>query len=605
MPDHPARPIPSVGYWRMSSRDQEKSIGQQRAEMLPRCRLAGLELVQEFQDEGISGGGMKKRDAFLEMLAFCKKRHKDGKPIEAIVCWDTSRFSRATSIESAHYIWEFQQAGVHRVFTWERWFDFNREEDRAIFLLMQDFTNNRFLRNLSENILRGKKEVAAAGYFTGGMVPYGFDRLLVSDQGEVVERIRRGDKIALRRKDFHIVLAPIADDDPDPDRQTERQTVIWLYEQMDTRHVSQRQLAKELNEKGIPGPGSHYHRRLQGPGVFLWTVAAVKGILTNPVHAGVQEVGSVGRGEYHRLDGAEIRAVAPGAVRTYQAAPGKTIRCQLEHGGLVSPELWERVQRKLQERTAGRTFPRSSGYPIPGGILHCGHCGGRMYGATCRPKRGEKVYEYRSYRCASNVSKPGTCGNYSVPEGIILDKLLDRLLNVYLAPDRLAGLERQLLDKTEAKHTKAPEAIRRLRKQVEALDGEVRQAAQNVLRCKDNVDLLNDHLTTVRRKREKLARQLAETEQVATTPTTQAAAVVRATIGKLATLRQRLQDAVAANRDTKVTAKLAEVFRLLVSRVDVYFRPVERGKRTWHEFARGVVKFRPVLGVSESDEHLR
>src|SRR5262245_64462288 len=133
----------------MSGHDQEKSIPQQRAEMLPRCKLENVRVEREFADEGISGGGMRGRDAFLDMLRFCQERHRDGRPVEAAVCWLTSRFSRATSIETAHYIWEFQQVGVHRVFTWERWFDFRKEEDRAIFLLQQDFTNNRFLRDHS------------------------------------------------------------------------------------------------------------------------------------------------------------------------------------------------------------------------------------------------------------------------------------------------------------------------------------------------------------------------------------------------------------------------------------------------------------------------
>src|SRR5262249_34837513 len=128
-------PVKAVAYYRMSSSPQEKSIPQQRAEMLPRCKLEGVEILAEFKDEGVSGGSMKRRDAFKEMLPFCKDQHAKGAPVAAVVCFDTSRFSRATSMETAHFIWEFQQAGVHRVLSWERWFDFRKEEDRAIFLL--------------------------------------------------------------------------------------------------------------------------------------------------------------------------------------------------------------------------------------------------------------------------------------------------------------------------------------------------------------------------------------------------------------------------------------------------------------------------------------
>src|SRR5262249_9675756 len=96
--------IDGVGYWRMSSNPQEKSIPQQRTEMLPKCKLEGVNLVREFADKGISGGGMSKRDDFLELVEFCEQRAHKGKPVQAVVCWDTSRFSRATSIKTARYM---------------------------------------------------------------------------------------------------------------------------------------------------------------------------------------------------------------------------------------------------------------------------------------------------------------------------------------------------------------------------------------------------------------------------------------------------------------------------------------------------------------------
>jgi DNA invertase Pin-like site-specific DNA recombinase len=154
--------------------------------MLPRCKLENVHVVAEFKDEGISGGGMSKRDAFLKMLAFSQERQRSGEPIRAIVCYDTKCFSRATSIKTARYIDEFQDIGVHRLLTWDRWYDFRKPEDRTVFNLQQDFTNNKFLIDLSAAVLRGRKAAAEAGCFTGGMVPYAFDRLLLDEQGGVV-----------------------------------------------------------------------------------------------------------------------------------------------------------------------------------------------------------------------------------------------------------------------------------------------------------------------------------------------------------------------------------------------------------------------------------
>src|SRR5262245_39695285 len=99
--------IAAVAYWRMSSSPQERSIVQQRAEMLPKAKLAGLAVEAEYQDDAKSGGTMKKREAFLDMLRFCQERHAAGQPIGAIICYDPSRFSRATSTKTARYVDEF------------------------------------------------------------------------------------------------------------------------------------------------------------------------------------------------------------------------------------------------------------------------------------------------------------------------------------------------------------------------------------------------------------------------------------------------------------------------------------------------------------------
>jgi DNA invertase Pin-like site-specific DNA recombinase len=605
--------VDGVGYWRMSSSPQEKSIPQQRAEMLPRCQLERVTLVAEFKDEGKSGGGMRKRDDFLDMLAFCQQRYKAGKPIEAVVAWNTSRFSRATSIETAHYIWEFQQVGVHRVFTFERWFDFRKEEDRAIFLLQQDFTNNRFLRDLSESVLRGKKDAALAGFFTGGTVPYGFDRVLVDQHGLVKERIPGGQQGKLLipkdgrgHKLWRVFLSPIPEDDPDPARQLERQTAIWLYETFDAMNVSFRWLATQLNDRGVPAPCTHYNRK---PG--RWVGRAVRDILTRPVYAGTARTGDVGRGLYHRLVAGEVRAVSPGSRKTYHAA--EPILAPLQDGGLVTVDLWQRVQAKAQARTRAcplsgrcRTLVRANDYVIPSGILHCGHCGGRVYGCTLRSSRRNKAgvvvrrYRYPKLACSSTNRKQGSCRAYTVDEGTVLDELINQLLTVYTDPKRLEALRQKLHDRHAAKVRRAPIEVERLRKQLEAKDVEVRDAARNVLRAKNNADLLNDLLTELRAERQKLAQQLAAAEKALAEAepdeTKKTAAEVEAAIARLFTLREQLLD----TKTERTREKLGALIQAYISRVDLFFEPEYQGKRLRYLFVKGVIKLRPLVNVQGS-----
>jgi DNA invertase Pin-like site-specific DNA recombinase len=109
--------IPAVAYFRMSTDQQDKSFPQQLAWAREKTAAEGLQVVREFRDEGISGDATSKRDGFRQMLEFCQQQGKAGRPVEAIVCYTASRFSRADSHETAAYIWQFRQAGTHRILT--------------------------------------------------------------------------------------------------------------------------------------------------------------------------------------------------------------------------------------------------------------------------------------------------------------------------------------------------------------------------------------------------------------------------------------------------------------------------------------------------------
>jgi hypothetical protein len=570
----------------MSSSQQEKSIPQQQGVMRPRCQLEGAEIVREFQDAGISGGGMKQRDDFLEMLRFCQQCEKAGQAIDAIACYDTGRFSRATSMETAHYIWEFQQAGVHRVLTSERWFDFRKKEDRAMFLLEQDFANHGFLVEHSRRVLRGKKTAAEAAYFTGGAVPYGFDRMLLDENDDEVERIPRKGKIKFKRQGWHLALIPIPAADPDPDRQLERQTAVWLYQTFAAGNVSFRFLARQLNDRGVPGPGGNPGRRRAYTGPARWTYDAVGYILTSPAYAGFSCQGAKCQGKYHRLIGGEIEPVAPGAKAVVNRSGLPQV--PLQYGGLVDKGLWDLVQAKVAERRRNKVLARGGGYVLPSGVLRCGHCGGKMFGAPAGAGPGT----YRRYVCPTNRKRPGGCHQYSVREERLVPALVKKVLDEYLTPERVAKLRAKLLARVGAKHERSPVQAENLRKRVADLDVEIRQAVRNVMQAKENVDLLNEGLSELRAQRDRLARDLEAEERARRVPVEDLEAEVERAVDRLNDLRQGLQ---TAGRE-----KLGELLRRLVSRVDLYFEPYEGKNKTWFRFAKGVIKLRPALEVESS-----
>src|SRR5262249_51100084 len=154
-------------------------------------------------------------------------------------------------------------------------------------------------------------------------------------------------------------------------------------------------------------------------------------------------------------------------------------------------------------------WPRESrGYALSGGLLRCGRCGAPMHGMTRVTTYKGRRSEYRVYICDGYKTTVGKCRAYSVAENKILPTLLRVVNEHYLAPGRLDDLERSILARARSRKRADPARLAELRGRLKLRDEEVRCAAQNVLRCRDNVDVLNGELTRLRQERDAVAEEL-------------------------------------------------------------------------------------------------
>jgi DNA invertase Pin-like site-specific DNA recombinase len=580
-----SNPIPAVAYYRMSTDKQEESIPQQQASMRPKCKLADIDLVKEFQDEGISGGKMAKRDAFKDMLAFCQQQRRQGKPIEAIVCWDTKRFSRATSIETNHYLWEFMQAGVCRLFTSsDGWIDLRREDHRVLFNLRQDISNNRDQRSRSMDTCRGKMAVFQAGYWNGGVAPYGFDRIIMDENRNPVQRLARTEKIKFMKKGWHIVLTPT--DNPEV-----IETLRWLFDRYARTETSMHGLCGELNRKGVPGPGSGTRQYVGKTG---WKVGSLLRIFENPVYMGDLRYGLESRGSYYRIikddktkevKADEVLDIAAGVQ--YQDDPAVAPET---HDGIIDRATWNMVQAKLKARRVNHLRPRAGGFVLPGDLVRCGHCGAKMFGLRCK-SGGRRTREYRYYACSGNQVKPGSCHYLRIREDALLPFLIAKIRDWYLHPDRLEKLRQKLRQKAVARHQGEPDRAGRLKKRIAELDADIRRGAQNLIRASTHLDLIEQELTTLRSQRDKVAQDLDAAEAAQGISDEDVAAKVDAAVARLYALKDQLAD--------PQPERLRATMRQLVSRIDLYFQEWETpSRRLWYRFAKGIIKLRPQLDVA-------
>src|SRR5689334_20364019 len=121
MPVTSTQNVRAVAYYRKSNEDDGDSIEQQKQWAAATAARDGAELLQEFKDQAVSGWDTARRDDFRRMLAYCQEQHRRGHHVEAVYCWHTNRFSRSDSLETAHFLHEFREAGVTRIRTHERW----------------------------------------------------------------------------------------------------------------------------------------------------------------------------------------------------------------------------------------------------------------------------------------------------------------------------------------------------------------------------------------------------------------------------------------------------------------------------------------------------
>jgi DNA invertase Pin-like site-specific DNA recombinase len=557
---------PAAAYYRMSNDQQEASIPRQRESVQAFAAKNGYHIVREYQDEGISGDATEKRDGFLRMREDVRKGD-----FRVILCWDKDRFGRFDSIEQGYWVKPIRDAGVRLVTVGQGAVDWDSFGGRIVDAALAE-SKHEFLRSLSRNTTAGQIRRAKAAQFTGGSVPYAFDRMLLNERAEPQRRLKRGE-VTDRPRGWYTVLTP-------SDDLAELEIVRWLYDAYDTREVSLRTLANELNARGVPGPAS-----LPGKPA-PWGRGAVRKILDNRRYTGDFVWGETNMGKYSRAVNGEAQPVT-GLPRTKS---GGYRRQKNEDGAIVVPDahpaivdraLWERVQAKRRARRDNHRRPRGAGYLL-GGLLRCGHCGGRMHGSKNTVTPGRRLY--RRYVCGTFVMTGG-CGGQSMREDHILPALVCKIRDLYLAPERLDALRHELRRQLEERKQAPSKGAAQLRKKVEKLDAEIRQGARNLLRAGDNIDLLNAELSTLRQERDRLAAELATAERCGAGPTADTARTVEAAIGKLAALREEL--------DKADPDRLGAVLGELVSHVDLYFEAIPKRVKTHHRFARGVVWLRP------------
>jgi site-specific DNA recombinase len=487
--------ILAAAYVRMSGRQQDKSPAEQRAEIVKLAARENCRIVEWFSDEAITGDSTAdERPGLAALLAGAKA----GK-FTVVLAWHTNRISREEPMDAIVFYNQLRKAKVALHTCCEGAIDLE-DFAKQLLLFVNQKASNDYLTELAAKSLRGRIATAKMGDWAAGPAPYGMDRGEFDRHGRLIRRLAPGDKRSIGNR---LRLLPCAD----PQK---LEAIRYAFHRADTAHVSDRQLARELQARGYPSPG------LNG-----WTRMHVQRLLTNCAYAGVNRWGRRASGKYYQAHGDEvIPSNAPKAKCKWTCrADEETITVNGALEAIIPLDLFERVCRKAlpigrtERRTANNAYPLS-------GLLVCAHCGRNMVAstATVRNAKGGILYQYQRYVCGSFVryGRDGlnnkTCGHHSINAARALEWLVYKLQAIYFDTGHNALVE-TIRAKLKARKQPTSGDVERLQKRIQELDRQVNRLVA-AIRVTDATEL-TEELATVREEREAARNALASAKKPA------------------------------------------------------------------------------------------
>lgn len=249
-------------YVRMSTEHQKYSTENQSDAILAYAASQGMEIVQTYADAGKSGLRIEGREALQRLIRDVEEGCAD---FDVILVYDVSRWGRFQDAdESAYYEYICRRAGKQVQYCAEQ-FENDGSPVATIVKGVKRAMAGEYSRELSTKVFAGQCRLIEMGYRQGGAAGYGLRRVLLDEQGQPKAELKRGEHKSLQTD--RVILAP------GPAEEVE--TVRWIYARFLKQRKSEREIATELNERGILTDLDR-----------AWTRATVHQILTNEKYIG-------------------------------------------------------------------------------------------------------------------------------------------------------------------------------------------------------------------------------------------------------------------------------------------------------------------------------
>ena len=321
-------------YMRLSQEDERQgeslSIENQRSILRNYAEEHGFEIYDEYVDDGVSGTTFQ-RPEVQRLLDDAKTG-----AINTIIVKDLSRFGR-NYIEVGQYIdYVFPSFGIRFIAIQDNIDTENRDSGAMEMMPIMNVFNEWHAASTSKKIRAVKKAHAHEGKFSGSRAPYGY--------------IKGIDE----KKTF------VIDEDAAP--------IVRRIFEMYASGISPQQIAETLNAEDVPCAGrllflrtGKTYTRTNHP---YWEGGTISPILKNIVYRG-------------HLAQQKSSTVSYKNHKRYRKDQGDWIISYNNHPPIVSQELWDRVQERLNSQAHGRKMKTGITHPLSG-FLYCADCGSKL-----------------------------------------------------------------------------------------------------------------------------------------------------------------------------------------------------------------------------------
>jgi DNA invertase Pin-like site-specific DNA recombinase len=556
--------IRAAAYYRKSTDQQADSIDRQRAGVEAYARSKGYELLPEaYIDLGLAGDLFEKRPAFQRLL-----RDAAAGKFDVILVDEPSRLSRQSPIDLIEkVVAPLRRAGVNIDTVSKGPLDWQSLAG-LIMLTVHSHKSEEESRDLSRRVLGGIKKKVDANNWYGWIRPYGLRvvREIDPETGKVLSRA--------------CVLGP----------DEEVEAIRFIFDAVANRGWSLRRVCRDLDRRGIKPPNGT--RRQDKSDARKWYVGTVRKILLNPKYVGDFTWNATHIGKYSALrDGQAVSLTGPpgNGTRPIKNAPADVIVQPDQLPAIIDRDLFARAGAALARGKFRTRAAEENNRYLFTHLLTCGDCGAFLRGCP-HPHTRRKMYLCSKYKEYGSKA----CSRNCVQEAPLWEAILGALKDKVLSPARLDEIGREMERQLLAQRDRGD--VKRLKKQVAALDRDIAQGNVNLARLpEDRLAGVVAQLRTWEGERDRLLAQLGEVESGGV----ESKAVLAEARRQLRRLVESLQEGDVELQAT-VVREVVEGIEVRFDHIQTHGRKSPTGrKRHLSPPSDALVSIRPGLGLSQ------